>query len=194
MMSLSDYARYLGILLWLCVVGTDVAAGGEMEARRIEIGLSLFPRVLAVDLKFPQKSSAAGVVDLVFVYRSDHEQAVACAAQLFRLHPLISSFKVRTSVVEVSQIDSQIDSNQGPPAAGYFLTEVLSVTDFEKVSRFGEKHSRIIFSPHSGDVERGAAIGIMITSQVQPYLNMATIERAGIQLNPLLLKLAKRYE
>jgi hypothetical protein len=51
-----------------------------------------------------------------------------------------------------------------------------------------------MFSPFVGDVERGATAGIAITSRVKPFFNVKTLKRADIDINPILMKLSKRYE
>ena len=183
-------AGYWWVLLSLLFMGSGPVNAGEMEDRRIEIGLSLFPRVLAVDLTFAQKRGADDVAILVFVYRFNKGRALSYAQSLMQKHAMISNVPIKAVALNVTEIGEQGRT----PAAAYFLVERLTLDEITLVLEFGNQHGRIVFSPFKGDVERGATIGIMITSRVQPYLNMATIKLAGIQLNPLLVNLAKRYE
>ena len=75
-----------------------------------------------------------------------------------------------------------------------FLTERLNENLFKDVLAFSEKNNRIVFSPFTGDVERGATVGISVTNRVKPYFNLSTLKKSDIVINALLIKMSKRYE
>lgn len=181
---------YVWVLLCLLFSFIDLVRADEAEDRRVDISLSLYPRVLAVDLGFKQKLDQDGKARLLFIYQTDRSKALRYARKLQEKFPSISHVSVR---VDIGNVDD-VSASDSASVTAYFIAERLTPDAFERIREHSVEQGRILFSPYPGDVERGATIGIMITSRVQPYLNMATIKQAGIELNPLLVKLARRYE
>jgi hypothetical protein len=66
--------------------------------------------------------------------------------------------------------------------------------DLKKIVKIAEENSCIVFSPFTGDVERGVVVGISVTNRVKPYFNIRALERSKIVINALLMKMSKRYE
>jgi hypothetical protein len=174
-------------LMFFCV-GKSLAS--EVSDRRLEIGLSLFPRVLAVDTQFHNKLTPQNTARLAFIYVNDKGKATSLAESLMNSKPIIAKVSVETVAVSVDELDGQSSQKY----TGMFITEKLSQQDVERVIHYSTSNGIILFSSFSGDVERGVSIGLLITSRVWPYLNVQMINKAGIQLNELLVKISKRYE
>ena len=90
-------------------------------------------------------------------------------------------------------LKEQLQENTTIPTA-IFVAEPLGESDFKELVLYGIKKGIIVFSPYSGDVERGATVGLSITSRVFPYFNNNTLEASGVEINPILLDMSKRYE
>ena len=184
----------LGIVLILILCGTGftryILAASERDELRVDIGLSIFPRVLAVDHHFRHKLSKNKNVKIAFVFSSDKKKAEQLAALMLEQRAAIANAPLKTVAISLDQLLIL----QFNDFSAIFVSEKLSRTEIAELVDLSISKSRIVFSPFIGDVERGATVGIMITSRVWPYLNMQTIDDSHINLNELLIKYAQRYE
>ncbi|MFV2054922.1 MAG: hypothetical protein ACC707_00580 [Thiohalomonadales bacterium] len=177
------------VVLLLSAFGTTWAVS-EKNGQRIDIGLSIFPRVLAVDNDFRHKLTAQGQVKIAFVYSTDQKGAEKLARLILRQRSTIANVSVDAVAISIDALLRKKDQE----FSALFIAEKLSNVEIAELVELGSSNSRIIFSPFFGDVERGVTIGIMITSRVWPYLNMQTIADSHIKLNELLIKYAKHYK
>ena len=173
-----------------------VAAGSldyadEGEKRRVDISLTIFPRIVAVDNNFRSKLSPENKVQLVFLYVDEKDRAASLSKSLKIKNKNIGGMSV--DVKEVS-VDELLNMGKGSVSTAIFLSERLSDDDLKKIITFSEERSRIVFSPFTGDVERGVTVGISVTNRVRPYFNLSTLKSSGIAINALLMKMSKRYE
>jgi len=162
----------------------------EATDRRVQISLPLFPRIVAVDKKFQEKLTQDNKARLVFVYDRDKSKADDLAKAVGTASNNIVNVKVDT--VPVSLVE-QLKTNSLTPTA-IFVAEPLGEADFKELVLYSINKGIIVFSPYSGDVERGATVGLSITSRVFPYFNNNTLEASGVEINPILLEMSKRYE
>jgi hypothetical protein len=177
-----------GMLFLLCVI--PVSHANEASDRRVQISLPLFPRIVAVDKKFQEKLTEDNRARLVFVYDRDKSKANELAKTVGATNKNI----VNVSVDTVSmQLVEQLKENTLTPTA-IFVAEPLGEADFKQLVLYSINKGIIVFSPYSGDVERGATVGLAITSRVFPYFNNNTLEASGVEINPILLDMSKRYE
>ena len=168
----------------------NVVYANDAVDRRIQISIPIFPRIVAVDEGFRKKLSAKDKVLLVFLYQSEKDKANRLAESLRAKLSNVAGLEFNAQAVSVHD---QLASSAAVPTA-LFVAERLSLQTFELVLEYSIKQQRILFSPFAGDVERGASAGISITSRVNPYFNIKTLQRAAIEINPVLMKLSKRYE
>lgn len=187
--SNSRYSHFL-LLLFATTVCAPLSVADERDELRIDIALSIFPRVIAVDRQFRDKLTSQNQVRLAFVYSNDQKKAKKLADLMLIKRSSIANAKI---IVEAVSITELLTLNPHKYAA-IFVAEILTDAEVAVLVGLSVTQSRILFSPFNGDVERGVTIGLMITSRVWPYLNMKTISEAGISLNSLLVKYAKRYE
>ncbi|MCI0506605.1 MAG: hypothetical protein L0Z73_10905 [Gammaproteobacteria bacterium] len=162
----------------------------EATDRRVQISLPLFPRIVAVDNRFREKLTADNKARLVFVYDRDKSRANDLAKTVGTANKNIVD--VRVDTVPVPLIEQLKENSQTPTAI--FVAEPLGEADFKQLVLYSINRGIIVFSPYSGDVERGATVGLAITSRVFPYFNNNTLEASGVEINPILLDISKRYE
>ena len=169
-----------------------VSAGSASETtdRRVKISIPLFPRIVAVDNEFHKKLTEDNKARLVFIYDRNKAKANDLAKELAKSNRNIVNIQVDS--LPLSLKEQLADSAKTPTAI--FVSEPLGGSDFEKLVLYGINKGIIIFSPYSGDVERGATVGLAITSRVFPYFNNKTLDASGVEINPILLNMSKRYE
>lgn len=185
------FVLFLAILVCFASVNIASADGAsETTDRRVKISLPLFPRIVAVDSEFHNKLSEDKKARLVFVYDRDRDKAKELAKELQKANKNIVDIEVTSESVSLK--DQLSEAAETPTAI--FVSEPLGGKDFDKLVLYGINKGIIIFSPYSGDVERGATVGLSITSRVFPYFNNRTLDASGVEINPILLNMSKRYE
>ena len=162
----------------------------ESIDRRLQISLSIFPKIVAVDNGIRDKLNKKNQVLLAFLSQSDKTKPRELAKVLKSKIKNIAGMPYKLVSINVSGV---LAKDSFSPTA-IFLTERLSPKSFNTVMDFAMRKQILVFSPFTGDVERGATVGIMITSRVKPYFNMRTLEASSISINALLMKMSKRYE
>ena len=181
------------VLLILIIAGcciTGIASANENMDRRVQISLSLFPKIVAVDNGFKTKLTGENKVRLVFVYDRNKFKANELAEELQKSSRNIENVAIDSISVP---LDEQLQDYSVSPTA-IFVAEPLGEEDFKRLVLYGIKKRVIVFSPFSGDVERGATVGLSITTRVFPYFNNNTLQESGLDINPVLLEMSKRYE
>ena len=179
------------LLLTLGAIAGGIGYADEEEKRRVDISLSIFPRIVAVDNAFRTKLDDEGNARLLFLYDKNEERAQELADILREESQSIGGKLVLVSVLSVSGDLANI--RQFRPTA-IFLSERFNDNDLAKIINFMEEENRLVFSPFSGDVERGVTVGISVTSRIKPYFNLSALHRSKIEINALLMKMSKRYE
>lgn len=174
------------LLFGLSVVG---ALADEADSRRVGISLSIFPRIVAVDNQFRDKLNADRKAYLFFVYDKDEKYARQLADLMQTNSDNIGGMYVAIKVVSVAD---GLQKNDLPTAM--FIVERLSDAQLNKVMKFASDSQRLVFSPFTGDVERGVTVGISVTNRVKPYFNLDSLRQSKISINALLMKMSKRYE
>ena len=188
------HTQFLAVAILFIVMGVsadNLGYADEEENRRVDISLSIFPRIVAVDNNFRSKLNQENMVELAFLYREDKERAQSLSELLISKNKNIGGMKIVSSAVDIKKI-LKIRAENKPTAI--FISERLNDNDFKKVIAMAEKCGCIIFSPFTGDVERGVAVGISVTNRVKPYFNIQALKRSKIAINALLMKMSKRYE
>ncbi|KPJ95986.1 MAG: hypothetical protein AMJ53_01670 [Gammaproteobacteria bacterium SG8_11] len=176
------------VVCWL--LGATALYADDATERRIQISLPVFPRIVAVDNDFKKKLLPKDHVLLVFVYESSQAQAQRYAESLKQKLTNVAGLQFTAKAISVHD---QLGGKAPVPTA-LFAAERFSEQTFTLVVEYSIKQQRILFSPFVGDVERGAAAGIAITSRIKPFFNIKTLERAEIDINAVLMNLSKRHE
>ena len=179
--------------LWLPVLLGLVAISGlyadETEKRRVDISISIFPRIVAVDNQFRDKLDKEKKTLLLFVYDSDKDFAEDLAARMLSENNNIGGMLVDTRVMSVEE---ELSATEVPTAI--FIVEKLDQVRLEKVMAYAASTHRLLFSPYIGDVERGVMVGVSVTNRVKPYFNVSALRNSEVVINALLMKMSKRHE
>lgn len=179
----------VALCLLLCLVASNILLADETEKRRVDISVSIFPRIVAVDNHFREKLDKDKKARLLFVYDSDEKFAQNLAERIGNPDHNIGGMPIVARVINVAE---ELPDEEVPVAI--FLVEKLSDTQLAKILDYAESTHRLVFSPYSGEVERGVMVGISVTNRVKPYFNLATLRRSKVVINALLMKMSKRYE
>ena len=137
-------------LMSLIVLLSTVESGllaDENENRRVDISLSIFPRIVAVDNHFRDKLSEDKEAYLLFVYDKDEEYAQQLSDRMKKGNANIGGMKVLAKIISVED-----DLPKKYPPTALFLVEKLSDSQLEKIMLFSKETHRLVFSPYSGDV------------------------------------------
>lgn len=163
-------------------------SAGELEKMKIKAGLDLFPSLLAADSDIRIKKDQTGELKLIIIYKNNKILADEMATYLKRLKSVRGTdFNVATSSY------SEIGQYKNTRIAGVFLVQKSS-ENLENIIDFSIAQKAIVFSPFTGDVEKGASCGLIISDIIQPYLNTKALEKASIRIKPFFLKVAELYE
>ncbi|MCK5639465.1 MAG: hypothetical protein KAJ19_01665, partial [Gammaproteobacteria bacterium] len=184
---LSGGSGLLLLLASLTVLPTTLY-GDEQDRMRIQVGLKLFPTLLAADQEISQKQTRDGKLLLLMVYRDRKEPANQLAEQLGKIET-IRDIPILIKVTSISELTKQSMEE----VAGLFLAEKLN-GEINTVISLSESHELILFSPFRGDVERGVLGGIYISDRILPYINGPALQASQISLKPFYLKVAKKHE
>jgi len=168
---------------WLGAVAAD-----EQDARRVTVGVNVFPAVLAADRDIENKRAASGELTLLIVHRDD-ASLVARLAEVLQDKGAVRGIPIRVEVVTVDALA------QRPAAgvAGVFIAQRLG-DRVPAVAIYCRQLRILCFSPFEGDVERGIAAGIAVSDRVLPYVNVSALDQAGLRIKPFFLRIAERYE
>jgi hypothetical protein len=178
-----------GLVFVLASIACNALWADEVERRRVEISLSIFPRVVAVDNQFNDKLLESKKAHLLFVCEADKALAQALAERMQKTTDNIGGVPLETQVVSVSE---GLPLSDLPTAI--FVVEKLNTAQLEEVLSYARQHQRLVFSPFVGDVERGVTVGIFVGSRVQPYFNLAMLRQSKVSVNALLMKMSKHYD
>lgn len=168
---------------WIGAIAAD-----EQDARRVAVGINLFPAVLAADQDIDDKRPAGGQLQLLLVHRDEPALAESLAAAL-RDKGAIRGIPIDVRIITVGQLAAYA----GERAAGLFVVQRLG-DELDVIRAFSRRHRLLSFSPFEGDVERGIAAGMVVSDRVLPYLNTSAVDASGLRIKPFFLKIAERYE
>jgi len=179
--------RFQAILLTL-MLSTAWGAGASDENRLITVGLNLFPNIVSIDEDIAEKRADDGKVYLLITYEHQSLQAEKLAEKLRSQVTSIKKFPVLVKVIKASELNSF-----SKLTAGIFLSERLYGELLQQVIHHASEHGTLVFSPFTGDVERGVTMGMQITSKIWPYCNTKTLELSEIHFHPSFVKIMRCY-
>lgn len=176
---------FLNILILSLLWPVPVICAQETEENLVRISLSIFPKLVAVDLDMKNKLTANGQVLLLVYYDKKKELAFSVAEQLRKKFPHIAAFPV--------QVEARSGFSEDSPTA-ILLVEHLNITILQAVIDYGISNHILVFSPFKEDVDRGVTAGMYVAIRIHPYFNRDTLRRSQIKMHKILLRSAKFYE
>lgn len=172
-------------LLLLCYA---IAGHADDEERRIAVGGRLFTAMLAANPAIAEHQSTDGKLHLLIIYQSFPRHAVQLARRLNQ-DTMIREIPVSVEVVEIDEISAE----RLQQVAGVFIAERIT-RPLPRLIELCRDQQIILFSPFTGDVERGVTGGLSISDRILPYVNLRAMESAGLELKPFFLRIADHYE
>lgn len=189
-MSPRNFLRVLLVGVWLGMLAWHgIAFADENERRRVDISLTLFPRIVAVDNHFREKLVESNQASLVFIYERERDYVEDLVNRLLEERDNIGGMGVRAVA---ARVDDLLVSKEVPTAI--FLAERLSGESLDRVMEFAKANNRLVYSPFNGDVERGVTVGVSVTNRIKPFFNITVLRESKIVINALLMRVSKRYE
>ncbi|HSX62163.1 MAG TPA: hypothetical protein VLF18_18420 [Tahibacter sp.] len=176
---------------WLIVVGLACAtvsvSADSTDERRVRAGARVFRSLLAPDVALDRKATAGRL--RLLIYSTDARSAAEVGDLIA---PAASPDAARIRDLPVDRVTSAILPGDAPPLpAAVFLATRLSSAEIDALVRWSIANHVIVYSPFEGDVERGIPAGLAVEAKVQPFLNLTTLEAAGIELKPFFVQVAK---
>jgi hypothetical protein len=185
--ALASVRRVLALLA-VCALTLSMAVAnvqaGSYDERRVRMGARLFRGMLAADIGLEKHRDAEGRLP-VLLY-ADQPQL---AQEISALIAPADSDKARLRGMPLLLTSGTAAPAEG--TAGIFLATRPSDADLDRLIRWSIEHGVILYSPFEGHVERGAAGGLALEQKVRLYINAGTLKAAGVELKPLVLKVAK---
>ena len=174
-------------LVAACVLTLSMAAANvqadSYDERRVRMGARLFRGMLAADVGLEKHKDAAGRLP-VMLYAEEPQLAQEISA-------LIAPTGEKSALRGMPLL---LTAGTGEPpagAAGIFLASRPTDEEFRRLLDWSVLHGVILYSPFEGHVERGAAGGLALEQKVRLYINQSTLKASGVELKPLVLKVAK---
>jgi len=183
--------------LLMILMGWTIASStsADLGASRVRIGLKLFRTILAADSAIKEKQTKNGVLALALVYSNNSAQADLYAKKLQSSGKGKSQGKIKNIPIKVHTISANhLDDLLEQRYAGIYLVDKLNSNQLKQLIDYASRHHVIIYSPYSGDVERGVTAGIVIEARVKPYINNKMLIASKIQLSSFFIKVSKKYE
>jgi len=174
--------------LLLLILSTAWGAGASDEDRLTTVGLNLFPNIVSIDEDITEKRADDGNIYLLITYEYQSLKAGRLAEKLRSQVTSIKKFPVIVKVIKASELNSF-----SKLAAGIFLSERMDDKRLKNIIAWASQHRTLLFSPFTGDVERGVTMGMQITSKIWPYCNTKTLELSNIHFHPTFMKIMRCY-
>lgn len=174
------------LLIFLMVLWQPVAQAAD--SHRVLVGLNLFPNILSVTKGGQLADEGGEGYTLLVVYENEAWQAAQLVKKLENSIRKINQRVVRIQALPVDEVAS-VDRK-----VGIFLTEPLSQQQLQHLVDYSIAERVLLFSPFQGDVERGAMVGLDVRSKIRPYLNLKSLERAGLSCNAVLVRMSRTIE
>ncbi len=174
--------RWFWALLLLVCFGS-LQANSALPPR-LRVGINLFPAFLAARMQSDNDTDHAVVV---FVEMNREVEQITDLLQS-RLHRSIPD-----ATLTSAKVGDLTAVHRNRPITALFIAQHLSDVEITKLTRIADSMQIISFSPFAGDVERGILGGIAVSDRILPEINLGTLRRSGISLQPFFLRVARHY-
>lgn len=178
--------KIIALLLMLALPGPiPVICAHEVEDNLVRISLSIFPKLVAVDLEMKDKLTSDDKVRFHVFYDRKKELADAVADHLRKDYPRVGKYATQVTLGNSLPVDA--------PTA-ILIIERLEEAALKPLIEYGIENHILVFSPFKEDVDRGVTAGMYVAIRVLPYFNRDTLDRSRIKIHRILLRSAKFYE
>lgn len=182
--SVTGFAKKTILLILVCLP----VAAQDFLTPRIQIGVSLFPSIVAAVKNLADQVNPDQQLNIYLVYQKND-----LLAQKLK-QKLISKSTIKNYPIAVTLISQSELIQLSKPVKGVLFISEPANGDFQALTNFAQINRILSFSPFKGDVERGVATGYQVTDKVLPLVNTNSLKNANIQLKPFFLRIAVKYE
>jgi hypothetical protein len=183
---------------FLMLLSISLCSGAEFDEdveRRLRIGLGLFRGLLASDLELTSKANTDNKLLLLVVYHGDPVDIQPFVEQLANSGRGEKQGKLRNLALKIVVTDDiHFQAYQTVIPAGIYIAQDLPDQELSAVIEYGISKQIIVYSPFEGHVQKGILAGLAIGIRVQPSINLMTLQKSGLHIKALFLKIAKIYE
>lgn len=155
--------------------------------QRLNVGINLLPACLSADLSLANKLTPEGSLRILVLHQNDQAAASSVATSLLALKT-IGGYAVEVETLSTSAPQLSDDS---PVAAIFIASPGIKSEIF---NHWITDRQSMVFSPFSGDVERGVVAGLYVTDRILPFINLSQAKKAGVVYKPFFLRIAKQYD
>ncbi|MBN2418570.1 MAG: hypothetical protein JXL81_04245, partial [Deltaproteobacteria bacterium] len=139
------------------------------------------------DLDIEKKKGEDGFLTILLVYKNNRSKATEMSRVLNSLEK-IKDIPIRVEITD----DLTLNSFKDKPPAGIFIAELLD-DKLPDVVHYAVNNHIVLFSPFTGDVEKGVLGGIYISDRVLPYINLSSIKSSGIRIKQFFIRVSVKY-
>jgi len=134
--------------------------------RRIQSGVKIFRSLVAADTKINKKVTGQGQLVLALVYKNNAQGAKTAQKNLKRAKLKIKKWSLKVVLMSITALKKRKD------IAAVFIAQPLKPKDLNVLINYSRAKKLILYSPFTGDVEKGVAAGLSVEARVRPYLNL----------------------
>ncbi|MCG7989336.1 MAG: hypothetical protein JAZ20_03140 [Candidatus Thiodiazotropha weberae] len=184
-----SHSLWRGFLLLILLLSRTCFADilWSEDKQRLNVAINLLPACLGADLALANKLSPSGKLRILILHDNQKKVALAVSAGLLALKT-IAGFPLDVEIISTSDIQKPVLT---PITALFVATPGIKSEIF---NNWVEYKQTTVFSPFSGDVERGAVAGIYVTDRILPYINLTQAKKSGVVYKPFFLRIAKQYD
>lgn len=157
------------------------------DVQRLNVGINVLPACLIADLALSKKLTPSGKLRILVLHKNDYASALSVSEGLLALKT-IGGYPIEIVILSTSERQEPYNTRV---AALFIASPGIKPEIFNNWIRHNQT---TVFSPFTGDVERGAIAGLYVTDRILPYINISQAKRAGVIYKPFFLRIAKQYD
>ena len=159
----------------------------ERLGPRLQIGLNLFPAVVAANKRLSQLSKDKPLT--VYIVYSDKINLSKKLKQTLQMLPSIRGHELNIKEIQYADLIAQNITQYNAIFIGEKMGPALA-----EIIQYAIKQQVILFSPFKGDVEQGVISGFKVSNKVLPAINIKSMNSANIDLKAFFLRVAVKYD
>lgn len=183
-----NYIKAASLLLLVVLSSGNLFAQSTL-APRIQVGINLFPAIVAADLNISSKINKNGHLSILLIYKNNHHLALQ-AEKLLAPTEKIRSIPIEIHLVSIDDLSEHNSRDIG----GILLIEDIPIAQIDALVNLSKNKQVILFTPFPGHIENGVMSGIQVSDEVLPLVNHQALEAANIRLKAFFLRIAVKYE
>lgn len=172
------------LLLFLLTLG---AWGYEQQ--QLSMHAKVFEKILLLDSNLKQKLSDKNFVTVILFY----DEAEELDAARMKRHILNASSNGEFPFPIEVELKRYKDFN-GERAVAYYFLDSASPEKLSAIAEFAAREGIISFAYNYNYLAHGVMLSLRMEKKVYPILNPEAIKKSKINFNPILIRIAKKYQ